>query len=133
MEELIRRATEAREAAYAPYSGYRVGAAVRVGGRVYTGCNVENASYGLTECAERVAIFKAVSEGARVVEALAVVVDGPDVARPCGACRQVIWEFGPRARIVMGNVDGRHEESTAEELLPHSFGFDGFRPASGGD
>lgn len=118
--ELASRAREARENAYAPYSGYAVGAAVLTGsGDVFTGCNVENASSGLTVCAERTAIQKAVSEGATSIAALAVVTE--DGASPCGACRQVLLEFGPDARVYLADTGSSIRETTLAELLPSPF------------
>lgn len=120
--ELVERARVARERAYAPYSGYRVGAALSTaGGRVFTGCNVENASYGLTVCAERVAVFAAVAAGEREFAALAVAADGPDRARPCGACLQVLHEFAPALRLLLADGRGRFEVKTVAELLPGAF------------
>lgn len=121
MEELIRAAEAARDKAYAPYSKFKVGAAVETKtGRIYTGCNVENASYGLSNCAERTAIFKAISEGERELTRLAVIADSPDPASPCGACRQVIAEFGIKT-IIMCNTKGERREVTLRELLPFAF------------
>jgi len=117
---LAEAAFKAREAAYVPYSGYRVGAALRDrAGRVFTGCNVENVSYGLTNCAERTALFKAVSEGAREFDAIAIAAEGT-APWPCGACRQVLSEFAPGLRVLVAWEGGR-EETTLEALLPHSF------------
>lgn len=122
LDELVTQATRAREAAFAPYSRFRVGAAVRcASGRTYTGCNVESASYSLTCCAERVAVFKAVSEGERAVVACAVVTDVDPPVGPCGACRQVLFEFGPDATIVWANLGGARQESTMRALLPGAF------------
>lgn len=122
-EELIRKANEAREQAYAPYSRYQVGAAVLTAdGQVFTGCNIENAAYPSSLCAERVAIFKAVSEGHRQLRAIAVVTSNG--GSPCGGCRQVMREFGGKQLIVL-IADGSGtllEEFTLEELLPRSFG-----------
>ncbi|ACB39000.1 cytidine deaminase [Pyrobaculum neutrophilum] len=118
---MIERAKAALKNAYAPYSNFRVAAAVRTkSGRIYTGVNVENASYGLTICAERVAVFKAVSEGDRDIEAVVVYTDTEEPTPPCGACRQVIAEFNPDALIVMA---GRSRTYTAKlsELLPNPF------------
>ncbi|MEQ8768621.1 MAG: cytidine deaminase [Planctomycetota bacterium] len=123
MEEavLVRRAIEAAGRAYAPYSRYSVGAAlVGEDGRVFAGCNVENASYGLTICAERNAIFHAVAEGCRSFEKIIVVTK--DGGSPCGACRQVLSEFGPM-EVVLGRLDGEiMERTTSTELLPNAFG-----------
>lgn len=121
-DELIARATGAREFAYVPYSRFRVGAAL-LGrdGRVFTGCNIENVSYGLTNCAERTAIFKAVSEGCLEFEALAVVADTEALTAPCGACRQVIAEYGPDTRVIIANLKGDRKIMTASELLPLTF------------
>ena len=120
--ELIEAALQARARARAPYSQFQVGAAVLAGsGRIYTGCNVENASYGLTVCAERVALFKAVSEGESVFEALAVVTDAATPATPCGACRQVTWELCGDIPVVLASVAGRRETVRMAELLPRPF------------
>ncbi|MGE5138610.1 MAG: cytidine deaminase [Rudaea sp.] len=121
-EELIAAATAARERAYAPYSKYPVGAAVLgKSGRVFTGCNVENVSFGLTVCAERTAILKAVSEGEREFDALAVVTSNGGA--PCGACRQVIFEFAsPDIPIVVSDTAGSHVIHTISELLASGFG-----------
>ncbi|MGE5484246.1 MAG: cytidine deaminase [Ignavibacteriales bacterium] len=119
---LLDRAAEARDRAYAPYSNYRVGAAVLCDdGSVHTGCNIENASYGLSVCAERVAVFNAVSAGRMEILAVAVVAGGPGPASPCGACRQVIVEFAPDAVVLMGNDAGLVESGTAASLLPGRF------------
>ena len=120
--ELMATARRARAKAYAPYSRYRVGAAVLAeDGRIFSGCNVENASYGLTQCAERVAIAKAVSEGVRRIRAVAVAVASKDSASPCGACRQVIREFGPDAAVITGGSRGRIRVERIEDLLPRAF------------
>ncbi len=117
---LIEVAAETRQMAYAPYSGYRVGAAlVGASGMVYSGCNVENASFGLTLCAERAAVVKAVSEGETAFAAIVVVTD--DGATPCGACRQVLAEFNPDMIVYMARPDGRYTRRTVGELLPDSF------------
>lgn len=121
-EKLIAAARAARENAHAPYSNFRVGAAVRAkSGRIFTGCNVENASYGLTCCAERVAIFKAISEGERGFDAIAVVTDTETLTPPCGACRQIIWEFCGDVEVVMANLKGKIERERAGKLLPRPF------------
>ena len=121
MDELINAATSAREAAYVPYSGFIVGAAVMTdNGNIFQGCNIEIASYGLTNCAERTAIFKAVSEGQTNLKAIAIVADTEKPVAPCGACRQVIAEFRI-SKIIMGNLKGEKREVSLEELLPFSF------------
>jgi cytidine deaminase len=120
-EELIALAAAARERAYAPYSRYAVGAALLgKSGRAYTGCNVENASYSLTLCAERVAVFKAVSEGEREFEAIAVVTS--NAGSPCGPCRQVLAEFGLHIRVLIATPDSLHVERSVSQLLPDAFG-----------
>lgn len=122
-EELVKLALEAAENAYAPYSRFKVGAALlTAGGEVFTGCNVENASYGLTVCAERVALYKAVSRGERSFSAIAVAADTDDHCSPCGACRQVLAEFGGDTRVYMANRRGEYRETTVAELLPAAFG-----------
>jgi len=119
-EELIAKAMEARGKAYAPYSHFAVGAALLArSGRVYTGCNVENASYGLSICAERTAVFKAVSEGERDFEAIAVVTDKG--VTPCGACRQVLMEFGEDIQVIVADETGGYRVFTLQELLPEAF------------
>lgn len=121
-KDLVARAVEARGHAYAPYSAYPVGAAVVAGsGRVFTGANVENASFGLTVCAERAAVLAAVSAGERTIQALAVVTE--DGAAPCGACRQVLLEFasGEGMPVYLATPDGGTRETTMAALLPHPF------------
>lgn len=119
-EELLREAREALEKAYAPYSGYPVGAALLTrSGRLYTGANVENASYGLSICAERVAAFKAVADGEREFEAVAVVTENG--VTPCGACRQVLSEFGPRMRVLVADAQGRRRDYILSDLIPDAF------------
>lgn len=121
-EKLIAEAIAARLNAHAPYSGFLVGAAVRAGGKVFRGCNVENASYGLTNCAERTAIFKAVSEGCTKIEAVAVVADTLEPIPPCGACRQVIAEFAaPETQVHLASLKGPRRMWTVQELLPGAF------------
>lgn len=121
-KELMKIARKARQNAYAPYSHFAVGAALLAkSGKVYTGCNIENASYGLTCCAERNAIFAAVGAGERRFKMLAVAADSPEPVAPCGACRQVIAEFGIPL-VVMGNLKEATKTMTAEELLPYGFG-----------
>jgi cytidine deaminase len=118
---LIEAAQAARAHAYAPYSRYRVGAAVLAGGRVYAGCNVENASYGLTICAERAAVFASVAAGQARIDAVAVIGDGEPPTTPCGACRQVLHEFGPEIDVIMLAGDAVVARPLAE-LLPLAFG-----------
>src|ERR1700733_13485252 len=119
---LIAAARTAREHAHAPYSNFRVGAAVRAkSGRIFTGCNVENATYGLTLCAERVAIFKAISEGERGFDAVAVVADTDSLTPPCGSCRQILWEFCGDAEVVLANLQGKVERYRMSALLPKPF------------
>jgi cytidine deaminase len=121
-EALIIAAKQARENAHAPYSNFRVGAAVRASsGRIFGGCNIENASYGLTLCAERVAIFKALSEGERNFEAVAVVTGADILTPPCGACRQIIWEFCGDVPVLLANLQGKRETLKMSELLPKPF------------
>ncbi len=120
--ELIAAARKARENAHAPFSHFRVGAAVRTAsGRLIGGCNIENASYGLTLCAERVAIFKAVSEGEKKFDAIAVVTDAEQLTPPCGACRQIIWEFCGDVDVVLANLRGKVEVHKMRDLLPAPF------------
>lgn len=120
-QELLEVAKAATNNAYAPYSGFRVGAALRCDdGSIVTGCNVENASYSLTLCAERTAIFKAVSDGKREYRCIAVYVDADEAFPPCGACRQVIYEFSPDIHVIYGNRKG-YVKTTIRELLPGAF------------
>jgi cytidine deaminase len=122
IESLIEAAKRARLQSVAPFSNFQVGAAVRTAdGKVYIGCNIESASYGLTVCAERVAIWKALSEGERQFTDLAVVADTETLTPPCGTCRQIIWEFARNANIVFANLDGKSEEFHMAELLPNAF------------
>ncbi|KAF2962111.1 cytidine deaminase [Fervidobacterium sp. 2310opik-2] len=121
MNELIEIAKEVREQAYAPYSNFKVGAVlVTKNGKVFTGVNVENASYGLTNCAERTAIFKAVSEGERDFDTLVVIANTDKPVAPCGACRQVMAEFG-NFKVILANTKGDWIETTVQELLPYGF------------
>lgn len=121
-DALIEAAGGARGHAHAPFSNFRVGAAVRAtSGRIFTGCNVENATYGLTMCAERVAIFKAISEGERKFDAVAVVADTDRLTPPCGACRQILWEFCGDAEIVLANLKGKVEIHRMSQLFPKPF------------
>lgn len=127
-DDLVALARQAREAAYAPYSRFRVGAAVQArDGRVFRGCNVENAAYGLCNCAERTALFAAVAAGvaAREIDRIAVIADTDGPISPCGACRQVMLELGGESLIVvLANMKGARTLTTAGELLPGGFRFD---------
>ena len=119
---LVSFARRARDYAFAPFSRFKVGAAISTkDGRIYTGCNVENASFGLTLCAERVAIFKAISEGTRQFSYVVIVTDATKLTPPCGACRQVLWEFAPEAEVVLANVRGRTRRVKLADLLPDPF------------
>ena len=121
-EPLIEAARQARSQSVAPFSNFLVGAAVKTeSGKVYTGCNIESASYGLTVCAERVAIWKALSEGERKFTELAVVADTETLTPPCGTCRQIIWEFARGATIVFANLNGQRETFQIADLLPRAF------------
>lgn len=121
--KLLEEAKVAREKAYAPYSKFSVGAALLTkSGKVFHGCNIENASFGLTNCAERTALFKAVSEGETEFRALLVVADTKNPVAPCGACRQVIAEFcPPEMPVYLANIYGDIKQTTVEQLLPSSF------------
>src|SRR4051812_15192645 len=118
LHTLAARARAARRRAFAPYSGFKVGAALRGRGRIVTGCNVEAATYGLTMCAERVAVFKAVSEGIRKFDAVAVVTDSARLTPPCGACRQVLWEMCGDIWVHVANTRGQSKTMRLAELLP---------------
>jgi cytidine deaminase len=121
-QKLIDAAAAARLRAFAPFSHFRVGAAVEtVDGDIVTGCNIESATYGLTMCAERVAIWKAVSDGAKGFRSIAVVVDTESLTPPCGSCRQIIWEFCGDIPVTLANLSGATETFTASELLPRAF------------
>ena len=123
LTRLFREAQNVQRRAYAPYSEFRVGAALLTDrGRVISGCNVENASYGLSNCAERVAIGRCVADNAGVPIVCVVVGPHPEPLTPCGACRQVLLEFNPEMLVVSFGSDGSSKEFTAKELLPHSFG-----------
>lgn len=122
-EKLIKEAERAKKKAYTPYSKFKVGAAVLCAdGKIFTGCNIENASFGLTVCAERVAIFKAISEGSTKFEAIAVIGDTDKPCSPCGACRQVMSEFCEDAPLIMANSKGDVKIKKVKELLPEAFG-----------
>ena len=119
---LVKAARDARDHAFAPFSRFKVGAAVRTrDGRTFSGCNIENASFSLTLCAERVAIFKALSEGARDFTHVTIVTDAATLTPPCGACRQVLWEFAPHAEVILANVRGRTKRIPLSKLLPSPF------------
>ena len=121
-DALIAAALAARENAFAPYSKFRVGAAIEdIDGRIHTGCNVENSTYGLTVCAERVAVFKAISEGVRKFRRVAIAADTDALTPPCGACRQILWEFCGDVEIVLVNLRGTTETHCLKDLFPKPF------------
>ncbi len=121
-DPLIAAALQARERAFAPFSRFRVGAALATAeGVIVTGCNVESASYGLSMCAERVAIFRGVADGHRRFTRIAVVTDTPIPTPPCGACRQLLYEFAPDGAVLLANLAGHIVCHTVRELLPHGF------------
>jgi cytidine deaminase len=120
-DELVAEAWAAREGAYAPYSNFQVGAALLTDGGVIRGANVENASYGLTMCAERVAMFKALSDGHRRFTRIAIVADTVAPTPPCGACRQILWEFGGDLEIVLANLHEETGRHRLHDLLPLPF------------
>ncbi|HLN00250.1 MAG TPA: cytidine deaminase [Bryobacteraceae bacterium] len=122
MDALVAAALEVRKHAHAPFSKFQVGAALEDDtGRVHTGCNVENATYGLTVCAERVAVFKAISEGARKFRRIAVAADTDVLTPPCGACRQILWEFCGDIDIILANPRGKTETLRLSSLFPRPF------------
>jgi cytidine deaminase len=122
MDALVEAALAARKNAHAPFSHFPVGAAVEdADGRIYTGCNVENATYGLTICAERVAVFKAISEGARKFTRVAVAADTETLTPPCGACRQILWEFCGDIELTLVNPRGKSETFRLKDLFPRPF------------
>jgi cytidine deaminase len=121
-EELLQHALKARDNALAPFSRFKVGAALlSSAGKLYTGCNIENATYGLTVCAERVALWKALSEGERSFTRMAVASEDDPPAAPCGACRQLLWEFGGDLEIILGNPSGVKESHRLANLFPRPF------------
>ena len=121
MDQWIAAARSARELAYAPYSNFRVGAAlIAANGRIFPGCNVENLSYGLTQCAERVALGRAIADGVREFSTIVVVADTREPISPCGACRQVLSEFAPELKVVLVTLTGAVEEWSLAELLPRA-------------
>lgn len=128
LDELLAAAEEIRERAYAPYSHFKVGAALLAGGEVFTGVNIENAAYPVSVCAERNAVAAAVAAGETEIEAVAVVGGDRDPAPPCGACRQVLHEFGPHMRVISRALDGTRREWRLDELLPAAFGPDALLP-----
>jgi cytidine deaminase len=122
MTELLAAALAARQHAHAPYSHFLVGAALEdAGGRIHTGCNIENATYGLTVCAERVAVFKAMSEGVREFRRIAVAADTETLTPPCGACRQILWEFCGDIEVILVNPRGKSETLRMKDLFPRAF------------
>jgi cytidine deaminase len=122
IQKLVEAARTARDCSLSLFSNFCVGAAVETeDGKIYTGCNIESASYGLTVCAERVAIWKALSEGERRFKRLAVVVDTDPLTPPCGTCRQIIWEFCRNATVVLANLHGDIETVEMQDLLPRAF------------
>ena len=121
-DELIQAARDAREKSLAIYSGFRVGAALETAdGKIYQGCNIESSSYSLTICAERVALFKALSEGERKFTRLVLTADSPQLCPPCGACRQVLWDFAPNLTIIMVNDNDEAKTFPLRDLLPKAF------------
>ncbi len=122
MTALIEAALAARNNAHAPFSNFKVGAALEEeAGRIFTGCNIENATYGLTICAERVAVFKALSEGARKFRRIAIAADADILTPPCGACRQILWEFCGALELTLVNLKGETETLSLKELFPRPF------------
>lgn len=121
-KKLIEAAKQARENAFAPFSNFKVGASLLTEtGEIFTGCNIENATYGLTICAERTAIFKAISEGKRRFKKICIVADTENLTPPCGACRQIIWEFCGDAEVILSNLQGKIETFRTSELFPKAF------------
>ena len=120
--DLLSQAAAARQYALAPYSGFKVGAAIETtDGHVYTGCNVENVSYGLTVCAERVALLKALSEGAREFRKIVIVTEAPTLTSPCGACRQLLWEYCGNIEVQLHSLQGLDAHHKLADLLPYPF------------
>ena len=122
VEEAVAAARSAMDRAYAPYSGFQVGAAIVAGGQVFTGENIENASYPVSVCAERNAVGRMIDAGVRKIDAVAVVTAADEPTPPCGACRQVLWEFGPEALVVAETTGGRRLMWALADLLPNAFG-----------
>jgi cytidine deaminase len=122
VDTLVQSALAAREHAHAPFSGFKVGAALEdEDGRIHTGCNIENATYSLTLCAERVAVFKAISEGARRFRRIAIAADSPALTPPCGSCRQILWEFCGNIEVILANLEGKTESLHLKEVFPRPF------------
>ncbi len=123
LEELLEAAFTARESSHAPFSRFHVGAAVRsASGAIYTGSNVESSSYGLTICAERLALCIAIHSGEKQISEIAIVCSTQDAPGPCGACRQFMVDFAPQATVIMSNLQGVRRTATVQELMPWSFG-----------
>ena len=123
VEPLYQAALSARERAMALYSGFKVGAALQCkDGTLVTGCNIESSSYGLTICAERNALFKAISDGKREFTRMLIVADTDQLTPPCGACRQILWDFAPHIEIIIANLDGKRMSFSMADLLPNPFG-----------
>ena len=121
-DRLVEAARQVRRRAHAPFSHFKVGAALEdENGRIFSGCNVENATFGLTMCAERVAVFKAISEGAAKLVRIAVVADTETLTPPCGACRQILWEFCGDAELILANLTGKQETMTLKQIFPRPF------------
>jgi len=122
VDTLVQAALAAREHAHAPFSGFKVGAALEdEDGRIHTGCNIENVTYGLTLCAERVAVFKAMSEGARHFRRIAIAADSSALTPPCGSCRQILWEFCGDIEVMLVNLEGKTESLHLKEVFPRPF------------
>lgn len=123
--KLVLEAKKARKNSYAPYSNFKVGAALLAGsGKVYTGANLENSSFGQTVCAERVALYKAVSAGGKDFKKIAIVAPGAEPVTPCGICRQALFEFSPELEVVCANLRGQVKKYTLKQLLPHPFKYE---------
>jgi len=122
IDQMFQLTREAKDRAYAPYSKFKVGVALLgKNGKIYTGCNVENASHGLSVCAERAAVFKAVSDGEQAFDTIAILSDTENPITPCGACRQVLAEFNPNLKVVMVTTSGKQKSRSLSELLPDAF------------
>jgi len=122
LNELVAKAVAAQKESFSPYSNFRVGAALQAeDGQIYTGCNIECSSYGLTICAERVALYKAISEGNRSFRRIVVITDSEDFCPPCGACRQVLWDFAKSLEIILVNKNGKQKTHKIGDLYPEAF------------